>query len=132
MWQGWCGADRGRARIAAERASRRGVPTDAWEAALERYRAALDEAAGLMRQARRSAGQQQWHDAAAQLRRAREELDRAAYELLRLMRAAGLTWPEIGRELGQSKQQVAQQYQRYRRRFGDASPPPGVPRPGAP
>jgi len=108
------------------------VPTDAWEAALERYRAALDEAAGLMRQARRSAGQQQWHDAAAQLRRAREELDRAAYELLRLMRAAGLTWPEIGRELGQSKQQVAQQYQRYRRRFGDASPPPGVPRPGAP
>jgi hypothetical protein len=39
------------------------------------------------------------------------------------MRTRGLTWPQIGEELGMSWQAVHQRFQRHRRRFGDASPP---------
>ena len=90
---------------------------------LERFRSALDEARELMRRAERAARRRQWREAASQLKQSQAELDRAQYELIREMRAAELSWPAIGRELGERNwEAVYQRFQRLERRFGQ--PPP--------
>jgi alkylation response protein AidB-like acyl-CoA dehydrogenase len=90
---------------------------------LERFRAALDQARELMRAAERAARRRAWREAVQQLKASRVELDRADYELIRQMRAAGLSWPAIGRELGERTwTAVYQRYQRAERRLGKAQP----------
>jgi alkylation response protein AidB-like acyl-CoA dehydrogenase len=93
------------------------------EPALERFRAALGEARELMRGAERAARRRQWREAVQQLKLTQEELDRANYELIREMREADLSWPAIGRELGERNwEAVYQRYGRLERRFGEAGP----------
>src|SRR6266508_606961 len=88
---------------------------------LERFRAALDQARALMRAAEQAARRRAWREAAQQLKASRAEMDRADYELIRQMRAAGLSWPAIGRELGERTwTAVYQRFQRLERRFGQA------------
>jgi len=99
---------------------------------LERFRAALDQARALMQQAQRAARRRAWREAVQQLKASRAELDRADYELIREMRAAGLSWPAIGRELGERTwTAVYQRFQRLERRFGqahlDGNDPPTTP-----
>jgi alkylation response protein AidB-like acyl-CoA dehydrogenase len=95
---------------------------------LERFRAALDQARALMRAAEQAARRRAWREAVQQLKASRVELDRADYELIRQMRAAGLSWPAIGRELGERTwTAVYQRYQRLERRFGKAQPTAGDP-----
>jgi Sec-independent protein translocase protein TatA len=94
---------------------------------LERFRSALAEARELMRRAERAARRRQWREAASQLKQSQEELDRAQYELIREMRTADLSWPAIGRELGERNwEAVYQRFQRLERRFGqpEAGGPP--------
>ena len=89
---------------------------------LERFRSALVEARDLMRRAERAARRRQWREAAQQLKQSQAELDRAQYELIREMRAENLSWPAIGRELGERNwEAVYQRFQRLERRFGQAS-----------
>ncbi len=99
---------------------------------LERFRAALDQARALMQQAQRAARRRAWREAVQHLKASRAELDRADYELIREMRAAGLSWPAIGRELEErTYTAVYQRFQRLERRFGRAQPdsnePPTTP-----
>jgi alkylation response protein AidB-like acyl-CoA dehydrogenase len=99
---------------------------------LERFRAALNEARALMRAAERAARRRAWREAVQQLKASRAEMDRADYELIREMRAAGLSWPAIGREMGERGWMgVYRRYQRLERRFGQAQPdsnePPTIP-----
>jgi predicted NACHT family NTPase len=76
-----------------------------------------------MRDAQRAARRRAWREAVQQLKASRAELDRADYELIQEMRAAGLSWPAIGRELGERNwTAVYQRFQRLRRRFGQAQP----------
>jgi alkylation response protein AidB-like acyl-CoA dehydrogenase len=90
---------------------------------LERFRSAVAEARELMRRAERAARRRQWREAAQQLKQSQAELDRAQYELIREMRAENLSWPAIGRELGERNwEAVYQRFQRLERRFGQ--PPP--------
>lgn len=49
-----------------------------------------------MQQAQRAARRHAWWEAVQQLKASRAELDRADYELIQEMRAAGLSWPAIG------------------------------------
>jgi hypothetical protein len=87
---------------------------------LERFRSALAEARELMRRAERAARRRQWREAAQQLKQSQAEIDRAQYELIREMRAANLSWPAIGRELGERNwEAVYQRFQRLERRFGE-------------
>jgi hypothetical protein len=94
---------------------------------LERFRSALVEARDLMRRAERAARRRQWREAAQQLKQSQAELDRAQYELIREMRAENLSWPAIGRELGERNwEAVYQRFQRLERRFGQPpAEPPG-------
>ncbi len=99
---------------------------------LERFRAALDQARALMRAAEQAARRRAWREAAQQLKASRAAMDRADYELIRQMRAAGLSWPATGRELGERGwMAVYRRYQRLERRFGQAQPdsnqPPTTP-----
>jgi alkylation response protein AidB-like acyl-CoA dehydrogenase len=99
---------------------------------LERFRAALDQARELMRRAERAARRRAWREAVQQLKASEAEIDRANYELIREMRAAGLSWPAIGGELGQRNwTAVYQRFQRLERRFGhgrpDSNEPPTTP-----
>ncbi len=88
---------------------------------LERFRAALGEARELMRRAERDARRGMWHDTAQELKAARDKLDLSEYEFIRKMRAAGLSWPAIGRELEERNwNAVYRRYQRLERRFGQA------------
>jgi hypothetical protein len=90
---------------------------------LERFRSALAEARDLMRRAERAARRRQWREAAEQLKQSQAEIDRAQYELIREMRAADLSWPAIGRELGERNwEAVYQRFQRLERRFVDQAP----------
>src|SRR6266498_4858373 len=90
---------------------------------LERFRSAVAEARELMGRAERAARRHQWREAAQQLKQSQTELDRAQYELIREMRGADLSWPAIGRELGERNwEAVYQRFQRLERRFGQ--PPP--------
>jgi hypothetical protein len=90
---------------------------------LERFRSALAEARDLMRRAERAARRRQWREAASQLKQSQAALDRAQYELIREMRAADLSWPAIGRELGERNwEAVYQRFQRLERRFGEHAP----------
>src|SRR6266700_278066 len=64
-----------------------------------------------------------WREAVQQLKASRAEMDRADYELIRQMRAAGLSWPAIGREMGERGWMgVYRRHQRLERRFGQAQP----------
>jgi alkylation response protein AidB-like acyl-CoA dehydrogenase len=101
---------------------------------LERFRAALNEARELMRAAERAARRRAWREAVQQLKASRTEMDRADYELIRQMRAVGLSWPAIGRELGERGWMgVYRRFQRLERRFGqvrpDSNEPPTTPSP---
>ncbi len=94
--------------------------------------ALLDQARELMRRAERAARRRAWREAVQQLKASEAEIDRANYELIREMRAAGLSWPAIGGELGQRNwTAVYQRFQRLERRFGQAQPdtnePPTTP-----
>ncbi len=90
---------------------------------LERFRAALNEARALMRAAEQAARRRAWREAVQQLKASRAEMDRADYELIRQMRAAGLSWPAIGREMGERGWMgVYRRHQRLERRFGQAQP----------
>ena len=85
-----------------------------------------------MQQAQRAARRRAWREAVQHLKASRAELDRADYELIREMRAAGLSWPAIGRELEErTYTAVYQRFQRLERRFGRAQPdsnePPTTP-----
>lgn len=74
-----------------------------------------------MRRAERAARRRAWREAAQQLKASQEQIDRANYELIQQMRAAGLSWPAIGRELGERGwMAVYRRYQRLERRFGQA------------
>jgi hypothetical protein len=64
------------------------------------------------------------YEAASQLKQPQAELDRTQYELIREMRAVGLSRPAIGRELGERNwEAVYQRFQRLARRF---DPPPSL------
>jgi hypothetical protein len=76
-----------------------------------------------MREAQRAARRHAWREAAQHLKASHAELDRADYELIQEMRADGLSWPAIGRELGERHwTAVYQRFQRLRRRFDQAQP----------
>ncbi len=99
---------------------------------LERFRSALVEARELMRRAERAARRRQWREAAEQIKQSQAELDRAQYELIREMRAENLSWPAIGRELGERNwEAVYQRFQRLERRFGQPPPADEPPEPQA-
>lgn len=51
-----------------------------------------------------------------ELEAVRRDLDRLEFSVMRLLRAAGATWEQIGDELGMSRQHVRRKYDRLQKR----------------
>ena len=52
----------------------------------------------------------------AEITEMRRRLDRVEYETVSLLRAVGVTWDDIGEELGISRQAARERYERVRTR----------------